>query len=168
MTNQPYVLDADILIAAHRNYYAPDLCPGFWDCLEHHIRTGQVIVIDRIEAEILNPEVLVQWVARATDGATASTRSQPVSDAYRQMVDWVKDNPQFQPAALDEFGRGADGWLAAYARVTGAVLVTNEVANPNKRNKVPLPDICAQFGVRCINTYAMLRELGARFDWRQP
>ena len=111
MTNQPYVLDADILIAAYRNYYAPDLCPGFWEWLEHHIRTGRVIVIDRVKADILNPAELVQWVDQALGGAVVSTRSQPVADAYRRMGDWVRDNPQFLPAALDEFGRGPTvGW----------------------------------------------------------
>jgi hypothetical protein len=49
-----------------------------------------------------------------------------------------------------------------------AVVVTNEVSAPDAKRKVPLPDLCQQFNIRCINTFDMLRELGVRFDWRQP
>lgn len=50
MTSQYRIglLDADVLIAAHRNYYAPDLCPGFWDCVTYHLMAGRLLVIDRV------------------------------------------------------------------------------------------------------------------------
>ena len=40
MTNHDqirYLPDADVLIAAYRDRYPPDLFPGFWDCLSHHL-----------------------------------------------------------------------------------------------------------------------------------
>ena len=62
----------------------------------------------------------------------------------------------------------ADGWLAAYARVYNAVVVTQEVFNADVRKRVPLPNVCRQFGVDCRDTFEMLRELEVRFDWRHP
>ena len=169
MTNHDqirYLPDADVLIAAYRDRYPPDLFPGFWDCLSYHLATSRMLIIDRVAGEILSPAELVQWVEQAADGYFPTTAAQPIVDAYRQLMDWVQENPQFTPAARDDFARGADGWLAAYAMVHGAVVVTNEVSAPNARRKVPLPDLCEQFQIRSINTVDMLREIDANFNWQ--
>ena len=161
-----FLPDTNVLVAAHRHYYAPDLCPGFWDCLSHYFAVGRLFVIDRVYDEIVSPAELVEWVEQATNYSFPTTATQPVADAYRQLIDWVQDNPQFTPAARADFARVADGWLAAYAMANGAVVVTNEVSAPQAQRKVPLPDLCRQFDIPCINTFEMLRELGAHFEWR--
>ena len=161
-----YLPDADVLIAAYRHRYPPDLFPGFWDCLSHHIVTGRLLIVDRVREEIIYPSELSQWVEQAAGFHFASTAAQPIADAYRQLMDWVQDNPQFTPGAKADFARGADGWLAAYAIAHSAVVVTNEVSAPDARRKVPLPDICRQFRISCIDTITMLREISANFTWR--
>ena len=160
-----YLPDANVLMTAYHHYYAPDLCPGFWDCLAYHIATGRLLIIDRVYDEILSPLGLVQWSERAIGASPVATASQPVADAYRRLMDWVQENPQFLPAARAEFARAADGWLAAYALANNAVVVTNEVSAPNARSRAPLPDLCDQFGVRRITPFTMLHELGVRFHW---
>lgn len=162
-----YAVDANILISAYRDHYPPDLFPGVWDSMTHHIVDGRLLIIDRVHAEITSPPRLVQWVEQACSGAYVSTVSQPVVTTYGEMVDWVQDNPQFLPAASEEFARGADGWLAAYALATGAVLVTNEVFIPDVRRRVPLPNLCRRFDISYRNMLGMLRDLDMRFDWRQ-
>ena len=161
-----YALDANVLIAAHRNYYAPDLCPGFWECLAYHLQAGRLLVIDRVRSEIKYPDKLVEWMDEQVSSiAPVSTAKQSIIHIYRQMMRWVYGNDQFTDAAKDKFGRVADGWLAAYAKESGAVVVTDEVKNPDIKKDVPIPNLCDEFGVRCINTYAMLREIDAHFDW---
>ena len=167
LAQNAYAMDANILISAYRDHYPPDLFPGVWDSLAHHIAAGRLLIIDRIRAEITSPPGLVQWLDQACCGAYASTASQPVVATYGEMVDWVQDNPQFLPAAIEEFARGADGWLAAYARVINAVLTTNEVFIPDARRRVPIPNLCDQFSVSYLNMLGMLRNLDMRFDWRQ-
>ena len=162
-----YVLDANILISAYRDHYPPDLFPGVWDSLTHHIADGRLLIIDRIRSEITSPSGLVQWLDQAGDGTYVSTALQSVAATYGEMADWVQDNPQFLPAASEEFARGADGWLAAYARVADAVLVTNEVFIPDARRRVPIPNLCRHFHVSYLNMLGMLRDLDMRFDWRQ-
>ena len=81
---------------------------------------------------------------------------------------WVQTNDQFLPAAKHEFASVADGWLAAYAKVHGAVLVTNEVFASDAKRRVPLPNLCRQFDVPYCNTINMLRGLGATFNLRTP
>ena len=156
-----YLTDADVLIAAYRDRYPPDLFPDLWDSLSHHLSSGRVLIIDRVSDEILFPNGLVQWVEQAANGYFPSTATQPIADAYRQLMDWVQENPQFTQVARADFARGADGWIVAYAMVHGAIVVTNEVAAPDARRKVPLPDLCNQFHIRSINTIAMLREIAA-------
>ena len=172
MTNRNairYALDANVLIAAYHDYYAPGICPGFWDCLAYQISAGRLLIIDRVYDEILSPSWLVDWSEQAANDAPIDTASQPVADAYRGLMDWVQENSQFLPAARAEFARVADGWLVAYALANDAVaVVSNEAPAPDARRKVPLPDLCDQFGVRLITPFAMLHELGARFHWTPP
>ena len=111
---------------------------------------------------------MVQWVDRVANGVFVPTAVQPaIADTYGRMADWIQGDPQFLPAAGDRFARDADGWLAAYASVSDAVVVTNEVLDPNVRIRVPIPNLCDEFDVTYQNTLAMLRELNAHFEWRQ-
>ena len=58
----------------------------------------------------------------------------------------------------------ADGWLPAYALAhSNHVVVTLEELSLDAKKQVPLPNVCKQFGVPWINTFAMLRELQAMF-----
>ena len=160
-----YLPDTNVLVAAYRHHYAPDICPGFWAALSHHIDTGRLLIIDRVFVEIVSPTELVQWVEHATSYSFAVTRTQPVADAYRQLIDWVQDNPQFNAAARADFARAADGWLAAYAMANGAAVVTNDVSAPQSQSTIKLPDLCRQFDIPCVNTFEMLRDLEVRLEW---
>ena len=82
-----YLPDANVLITAYHHYYAPHLCPGFWDCLNHHIAAGTLMIIDRVYDEVLYPAELVSWVRRATNGYFPTTATQSVADAYRRLID---------------------------------------------------------------------------------
>ena len=65
--------------------------------------------------------------------------------------------------ALEEFLAGADPWLIAKARVTGALVVTHERLNLQNRRKFLIPNVCQHFGVTCLNTFELLNLLEARF-----
>ena len=52
-----------------------------------------------------------------------------------------------------------DPWLIAKAKTLEATLVTQEATVSSSTKKVKIPNICAEFGVRCITTFDMLREL---------
>ena len=170
MTSRDWIglLDTDVLIAAHRNYYAPDLCPGFWDCIAHHTAKGRLLIIDRVFREVAHPAELVEWMRRVPQHAHVSTSTSPIVEAYSDVMDWVQSNSQFTQAAKGAFAAKADGWLVAYAMVSGTSVLTNEVFDPNVRREVKLPNVCRQFEVDYQDTYAMLRNLGAQFSWEPP
>ena len=56
-----------------------------------------------------------------------------------------------------------DTWLAAFARVHNAIVVTNEQSSPKSRRAVKLPDVCNEFNVEWVDTFMMLLSLGVEF-----
>lgn len=163
-----YVLDANIFIAAWHDRYPIDVCPGFWKCLHIFAHQDTLLSIDKVREEIKGPDELVRWIKGNWSRSFSSTQTPDIAKVYAQLQQWAQDSSQFQAAAKEEFARVADGWLVAYARVNGCILVTNEVYKPHIMRRVPLPNVCKQFGIEYCNTVEMLRQLGVTFDWRSP
>ncbi len=164
-----YLLDSNVFIEAHQRYYAFDICPGFWEWLSRPSTRSDIVSIDRVKAELVGyKDALSKWAKDpAREGLFADATEQAVFDAYGRVMDWVRENCQFQEQAKEEFARGADGWLIAYAMVYDAVLVTHEVYDEDAKKVVKIPNVCTEFGVSYMNTFKMLRELQVRFDWNQ-
>lgn len=162
-----YVLDANVFIQAHRRHYAFDICPGFWDLLvkQHSART--VCSIDKIREEIAagqDGDELKKWVKnkQSLDGFFKGTEDREVLAAFRKMMSWVQNHLGFTSVAKAEFADSADSWLVAYAAANGLAVVTHEEFDDQVRKRVPIPNLCAQFGVDYLDTFQMLRELEAK------
>jgi hypothetical protein len=170
-TTQRYVVDSDVLITAKNLYYAFDICPGFWKSLVDRYRDGRVFSIDRVRNELLagrKTEDLVKWVEKdLPESFFLSVDTVEVIDAYTQIMLWVQRNPKYMDFAKAKHATGADGWLVAYAKIHGTIVVTNEQPAPDSRREIKLPDVCAQFGVTYKNTFCMLRELAVQFEWNE-
>jgi hypothetical protein len=162
------VLDSDVFIAAKNLYYAFDICPGFWNGVISEYQHGRVGSIDRIRAELLSgrkEEDLVQWVTNRVPAAFFhDSGAEDVSSAFTEVMLWVQRHGQYFDRAKAKFATEADGWLVAYSMVHGTIVVTNEQPRPDSRNRVLLPDVCVQFQVPYKDTFAMLRQLGVRFE----
>ena len=160
-----YVIDANVLMQAHRLYYAFPICPGFWDFLLQQYRAGRIVSVDKVRAEIDPGDALFRWVHSSVPPALfASTQGPAVGNNFAALAGWVQSQGQFTQAATDEFARVADGWLVAYAQAhPDHVVVTMEERADHAKKKVPLPNVCLHFGVRYTDTFTMLKELGGRF-----
>jgi hypothetical protein len=88
-----------------------------------------------------------------------------VTAAYTEIMLWAQRHLKYLDHAKAKFATGADGWLVAYAKVHGAIVVTNERRAPESKNEIKLPDVCEQFQVTPESTFSMLKNLGIRFDW---
>ena len=96
----------------------------------------------------------------------ASTADAAVTKNYADMMQWVQANPQFKPEAKTEFAQVADGWLCAFAKASArGVVVTHEELSPDSKKRVPLPNVCQQFGVNYVDPFTMLKELKVKFQW---
>lgn len=158
-----YVLDANVFIEAARRYYAFDLVPAFWDALIHHARNGRVLSIDRVKEELKRGhDDLAEWAKTDFAGWFVSTAEEAVIDCYRSVMAWVQNQNQLSDPAKADFASGAYGWPIAFARTHGYVVVTQEQLDGRARRKVPIPNVCLVFNVKCVDTFSMLRELGVR------
>ena len=162
------VLDANVFMRAYRDTYHPDVFPGFWDWLKEGLGSRQFVSIDRVQSEIKNPKWLVDWAAEVPDQSFASSADRAIVSVYSQIQAWVQSATQFQPAAKNQFAQGADAWLVAFAYVRDGVVVTQEVFDPNIRRRVPIPNVCKEFGVEYQNTMQFLAELNPRFVLENP
>ena len=160
-----FLLDSNVFIEAKRRYYAFDIAPGFWTNLIQHADNGQLMSIDRVKRELeLGQDELADWVKHDFAHGFASANDAGVIACYSRVMNWVKNQAQFLEAAKADFAKGADGWLVAFAMDEGHILVTHEQFDQYIRRKVPIPNVCQQFGVTCVDTFEMLRQLGITFS----
>ncbi|MEM7810494.1 MAG: DUF4411 family protein [Planctomycetota bacterium] len=160
-----YVIDADCLITAKNQYYAFDICPGFWVFIEACIRQKAVIGIAEVYDEIIfKNDELSEWAKEiGRDVFVNDPADQSIPTGRSAVSQRVDRNPQYTSAAKAEFLRGADPLLITHAWRRGHTIVTLERSAPDSRKDIKIPDIARSFGVNCISPFAMLRVLGANF-----
>ncbi len=163
-----YVLDAAVFISAHRTYYGFDLCPGFWNALRRQHAAKRVFSVDRVRHELLEGnDALSSWVKeKAPETFFKQTAAKTVTDIFGDMMNWVQNEPQFSPERKAEFASAADGWVIAYAKANGLFVVTHEEYAPGAKRRVPIPNVCLEFGVDYCNSFEMLHELKVQFVLR--
>lgn len=171
-----YVLDTSAFIEAKNRYYGFDLCPGYWVALIKYNEGKRLFSIDKVRDELVNnrvrepdkkPDHLSDWAKDTVPKAFfKKTEDQAVIKAFAKMVTWVNGESQFKSTAKAEFADVADGWLIAYAKVSRMIVVTLEVHRPDIQTKVPIPNVCHEFGVDCVNTFEMLEALNVQFVLR--
>ena len=160
-----YLLDANVFIEAARRYYAFDIAPPFWESLIHHAANDLIQSIDRVKFELeRGNDELANWATNHFNDAFASTDEEDVIESYSEVMSWVQTQDQFLDAAKADFAKGADGWLVAYAKAKGRIIVTHEQPATDARRKVPIPNVCEAFSVNYVDTFEMLRQLGVRFS----
>ena len=160
-----YLLDANVFIEAARRYYAFDLAPKFWESLVLHAEKGEIQSIDRVKQELERGNYeLATWATAQFSEVFASTDEEDVTESFSEIMSWVQVQDQFSDAAKADFASGADGWLVAYAKSKGFIVVTHEQPATDARRKVPIPNVCEAFGVSYVDTFVMLRQLGVRFS----
>lgn len=160
-----FLLDANVLVSAHRQYYQFSFCPAFWDCLLQQSATGKVSSIDRVKDELSNQgDALDTWVSSAPSDFFLSTADESVVKIYADLMQWAQDANQYTPSALTEFATVADAWLIAHAKANDLELVTLEARkDPNVKKRIPIPNAADDFDVKCITTFEMLEELSVSF-----
>ena len=167
-----YLLDANTLIDAKRDYYPISRVPEFWEWLVFYGEKGNIKIPIEVyeefsdtkdkdgkkdelavwseqsevrEALLLNEEAEQDLVARITYGGYVAN---PTDD------DLVKI--------------GRDPFLLSYAlkNLEKRCIVSTEVSKPSKKGaNRKVPDVCGDFKIRCINNFQMFRELNFSTNW---
>ena len=156
-----YLLDADVFIGAKNFHYGFDFCPAFWDWLILKQRSGVVFSVEKVGDELLAVEDrLSEWVR---ERGSSFFRSPMEADlpSLATVRRWVEAQ-RYRPLAIGAFLQSGDYYLIGQAHAGGHTVVTHEVP-ADTQHKVKIPNACVGVGVRCMNTFQMLRMEQARF-----
>ena len=161
-----YLLDANVLIDANRDYYPIERVPEFWEWIENAGESGHVKIPVEVYEEIIDGnDELAQW-AKQESIKTALLFQEEVEV---NSVSYATDNgyaPDLTDDEVEEIGR--DPFLVAYALKdqVSRCIVTTEVSKPKRqRANRHLPDVCADLGVECCNTFEFVRALNFSTRW---
>lgn len=163
-----YVVDSNFFIQAHRANYPLDVATSFWDKVKQLAQRGKIISIDKVKKEIFDhQDELKDWCENNLPADFFKETTEVVT-SYVQIVAWANSRSgHYNATALAEFlgADEADAWLVSFAHadVANRVLVTHEKSQPDRKNKVKIPEACAPFDISYVDTIEMLRQLGERF-----
>ncbi len=161
-----YLLDANVLIDANRDYYPMDRVPEFWSWLLHHARNGTVKVPREIFGEPkAGSDEVADWLKRGHDGQELLLGEEVDVALLREVV-----SRGYAADLTDEevIKVGHDPFLIAYALAAPDTrrVVTTEGSKPSaQRANRRVPDICRDLGVTSLNTFQFIRELNFSTGW---
>lgn len=166
---EPYVVDSNFFIESHRERFPLDIVTGFWNQVSRLAQEEKIISIDKVKDEIFeNDDELTKWIKNNMPDTFfyGTTKDDRVIEEYRKVVTWAySQSHHYKTKALDEFLEydRADAWLVAYCSAKNLMLVTQEISNPYRKNKIQLPDACTPQGVQTLNMNELFRRLGVTF-----
>lgn len=159
--HQKYCLDANVLIQAWQKYYSPKICPNYWDILNQLGQNHRIFLPQMVYEEITRTDDdLAKWLKNS---------SVPAYKIDEQVANCLKDiyaaNPLHIQLVDNTRQRSlADPWVIAHAMKENAVIVTKEEkVTALNSTKVKIPNVCDNMGVRYINDFKFIEEIGVRF-----
>lgn len=155
-----YLLDANVLIRAHEDYYGLDQVPQFWDWLSVTAAAGVAKMPFEIHDEIaISTGPLKDWVTHWEIKKDLVFPEEADSDILNQVLK-KGYAPDLTDSEIEKIGR--DPFLASYALMkTDRVVVTKEISKPSKtRGNRKLPDVCYASNVPCIKDFDFFRAAG--------
>ena len=156
-----YLLDANVIIDADRDYYPIDRVPEFWDWLLEMCALGKVkIPLENYEEITPQNEALANWLKL---NVHILVLEEPV---VQELVARVVEDGYASDLTDEEIEKiGNDPFLVAYALtdLSRRCVVTTESSRPSRtRGNRHLPDVCEDLSVRHINTFELVRVLDFR------
>ncbi len=163
-----YVVDSNFFIQAHRANYPLDVATSFWDKVKQLAEQQKIVSIDKVKKEIYDHQDELKTWCENNLPADFFRETTSVITSYSQVVVWANSRSgHYLPTAIAEFldADEADAWLVSYAHFDAAnrIIVTHEKSQPDRRNKVKIPEVCSPFNINFVNTIEMFRQLGERF-----
>ncbi|MGE5412258.1 MAG: DUF4411 family protein [Clostridiales bacterium] len=161
MNSPKYCLDTNVLIEAWHKYYNPSFCPDYWKVLDELGRQGTIFIPESVLEEITKVEdELSVWLQNSNI---------PVKKITEQvtscLVKIYETNPNHKYLINSVKSRSlADPWVIAHGLNESAIVVTKEAkittGNPQK---IKIPNVCENMGLRWINDFEFIAELNIQF-----
>ena len=165
--NLLFLLDANVLIDANRDYYPLERVPEYWTWLVDRGRNGRVKIPRQMYGEVLagKGDALTTWVRdnrrdlMLDEEVLEENVAQVVEEGYATNL---------MEVSADKLGQ--DPFLIAYtlADPLNRTVVTTEVSKPGKKGvNRHVPDVCRTFGVQCCDAFDLIVALAFSTDWRR-
>ena len=154
-----YLLDANVLIRSHGDYYPRNRIPQFWAWLLAQSKRGLIKMPSQIYKEVSeSADSLGEWLREKEVRSSLVLDGLDIRHTYQDVLTRGYA-PDLDESELPKVGR--DPFLIAAAlKLHNSCVVTKEVSSPKKcRANRKIPDVCNQFGVRCVNDFVLYKEL---------
>jgi hypothetical protein len=154
-----YCFDTSAFLDGWNRNYPPDVFPQLWATIEERIAQGSIIATEEVREELSRKDdALLKW-AKRQQGLFRDL------DSFQQ--EHVSEMLAKYPRLIEQKkGRsGADPFVIALARVSGATVVTGE-NDDGTHEKPKIPTVCTAYGVRCIKVLDFIRDNGWVFSHR--
>jgi len=167
-----YLLDANTLIDAKRDYYPISRVPEFWEWLVFYGEKGNIKVPIEVYEEFSDTkdkdgkkDELAAWSEQSEVREALLLNEEAEQDLVARITygGYVAN-----PTDDDLVKIGRDPFLLSYAlkNLEKRCIVSTEVSKPSKQGaNRKVPDVCAHFKIRCINNFQMFRELNFSTSW---
>ena len=167
-----YCIDANVLIQAWQKYYSPTICPDYWDVLNELGREGRIFIPEEVKNEIIVPDDndkseddLSKWLKRSS--VPIMKPSEATIKCWQTIL---HANPIHKYLVDNMKGRSlADPWVISHALNNKATVVTKEspITSLNAKRPVTIPNVCDNMGIRWIDDFAFVKEIGLKFSCKR-
>lgn len=162
MTNaRRYCLDANVLIQAWQKYYSPQICPDYWDIMVELGKQGIIYLPEAVHEEIIRTDDdLSKWLK------TSKLPVQKITEDVTLCLKKIYDSNPLHKFLVDSVkGRSlADPWIIAHALNDKSTVVTKEEKiTALNSNKIKIPNVCDNMGIRWINDFSFAKEINIKF-----
>lgn len=156
-----YCFDANVLIQAWQKYYSPKFCSGYWEILNEFGLKGRIFIPEMVHKEITRTEDdLAVWLMKCKI---------PIRKIDESVIECLQaiysNNPLHKNLVDNTKARSlADPWVIAHAiREQATVVTKEEKVTALNSNKIKIPNVCENMGVRWINDFQLVEELDMHF-----
>ena len=159
-----YCLDANVLIQAWQKYYSPRFCSDYWDVLNELGKRCGLFIPEMVNVEINRTEDdLSKWLKES------NIPIRKIDESVTKCLQSIYSNNPLHKYLVDNTKARslADPWVIAHAINEKATVVTKEEKiSAINSNKIKIPNVCDNMGVRWINDFQFIEELGILFNCR--
>ena len=167
-----YLLDANTLIDAKRDYYPIDRVPEFWSWPVYQGKQGSIKIPIEVYEEFSdtkdkdgNKDALASWAEEVEVREALFLEEEAEQDLVARITyGGYVANPTDDE--LEKIGR--DPFLLSYALkdLENRCIVTTEASKPSRQGaNRHVPDVCRDFDIHCINNFQMIKEMNFSTSW---